>query len=530
MKGEILGILGESGSGKTTLIRILRGVEPFDEGEVTIGDVKITPESSTKGYTKAKEFSAIHIQRCFGLWPESVLENVIRALASKTKGEETIPQISTEYEQLRKEAMEILRLVKLDHKSDCWAEVLSGGEKQKLLLARQLARSPQLLLLDEPGTMVDEKDRSELLKIIKRTNEESNTTVIYVSHMPKVHKYLAERIISLSKGKIVYDGKPEKALEGFEAKMDPLIPKPRIKEIKPILEAKGISKEYYVIPGRQTLLIENMNFHVNEGEILAIVGPSAVGKTVLIRLLAGLELPDEGNVKIRIGEEWVNLSTLGYKAIIARKDIGILHQEFDLPYWAKVVDLFAERLGLKTSEYIDKTLEKTRSERISDKTVDLIYRIMDMQSHEAEDRLASMGLTLDNVKELLPKYPIKDTVMRVKPLLETLRLDEDILNRRVYELSWGEKIRIGLGLLIVCKPKVLLLDEPFGDLDPITLRRIANIIKDLVTKMNLTVVLVSHQLDFIKEVAQRAILLKDYKIIFQGDPKKACNLFIKGGT
>jgi len=150
-----------------------------------------------------------------------------------------------------------------------------------------------------------------------------------------------------------------------------------------------------------------------------------------------------------------------------------------------------------------------------------------MMPHEAEEKLTSMGLRFDDIKELLPKYPIQEVTAEVRPLFKSLRLDEDILNRRVYELSWGEKIRVGLGLLMVCKPKIFLLDEPFGDLDPITLRRTANMIKDLVAEMNSTVVLVSHQLDFIKEVAHRAILLEDQKIIFQGEPDKACELFLR---
>ncbi|MCP8311383.1 MAG: ATP-binding cassette domain-containing protein [Candidatus Methylarchaceae archaeon HK02M1] len=526
-KGEILGVLGESGSGKTTLIRVLRGVEPFDEGEIIVGNIKTTSNSGINELSKAKEISAIHIQRSFGLWSESVLDNVIRALSSRMKGEETIPVIPTEYKQMKKEAIEILRMVDLDHKLDCWAEVLSGGEKQKLLLARQLARRPQFLLLDEPGTMVDEKGRGELLKAIKRINRELNTTVICVSHMPKVHRYLADRVIWLSKGKITYCGLPEKALRRFESKMDTSVPKPLLKEIKPILKVENVSKEYYVIPGRQTLLMENISFQVYEGEILAIIGPSAVGKTVLIRSLTGLELPDEGNVKIRMGEKWVNLNTIGYDSILARRDIGILHQEFDFPYWARVVDLFAERMGLKTLEHMIETLEKAKSEKISDKMIDLIYRIMDLPPHEAEKRLMDMGLTLDDIRAILPKYPVQEVAEKVGLLLESLRLSEDVLNRRVYELSWGEKIRIGLGLLMVCEPKVLLLDEPFGDLDSITLRRIANIVKDLVRETNSTIVLVSHQLDFVKEVAHRAILLKDYKITFQGDPEKACELFLK---
>ncbi len=450
---------------------------------------------------------------------------MIKALVSRTKDEEVMPVSTTEYEKLKKEAIKILETVKLDHKSECWAQALSGGEKQKLLLARQLARNPKLLLLDEPGTMVDEKDRMELLGMIKRINEESNTTIVCVSHMPKVHRYLAERIILLGKGRLIYDGHPDKALLEFEAKMDAPAPKPKLKQAKPILKVEDASKEYYLTLGRQTLLMKNINFQVYEGEILAIIGPSAAGKTVLIRLLAGLELPDEGDVKIRTGEEWTNLNVLGYKAMLARKDIGILHQEFDLPYWARVIDLFSERIGLRTSEYIIETLENAKSEKISDKVIDFVYRIMDMVPHEAEEKLSSMGLTFDNIKELLPKYPVQEVAAKVEPLLKSLRLDEDMLNRRVYELSWGEKIRIGLGLLMVCKPKVFLLDEPFGDLDPITLRMTANMIKDLVSQTNSTVVLISHQLDFIKEVAHRAILLEDQKIIFEGEPDEACELF-----
>ena len=82
-EGEILGIMGKSGSGKTTLLRALRGVEHIDEGSITVGDVTVTSESSQFYYNNLKKETAIHLQRSFGLWPETVRENVLRKLYAR---------------------------------------------------------------------------------------------------------------------------------------------------------------------------------------------------------------------------------------------------------------------------------------------------------------------------------------------------------------------------------------------------------------------------------------------------------------
>jgi ABC-type polar amino acid transport system, ATPase component len=89
-KGEIVGIIGTSGSGKTSLLRVLRGVEPFDEGSITIDDVTVTPESNTYYSRKLREATAIHLQRSFGLWSESAINNVIRKLYGTKYGDEAL--------------------------------------------------------------------------------------------------------------------------------------------------------------------------------------------------------------------------------------------------------------------------------------------------------------------------------------------------------------------------------------------------------------------------------------------------------
>ena len=112
-------------------------------------------------------------------------------------------------------------------------------------------------------------------------------------------------------------------------------------------------------------------------------------------------------------------------------------------------------------------------------------------------------------------------------ILKTLNLDEEVLNKTPLELSGGEKVRVALALQLVTKPKILLLDEPFGDLDPITLRDVANYLKRINDKYGTTIVLISHHIPLIKEISDRVILIDRGKVVMEGDPEEVCNRFIE---
>jgi len=163
-KGEILGIVGKSGAGKSTLIRILRGVDRDYEGYVEILGRR----------DNFREVTAIHLQRNFALWAEPTINNIIRKLyAVRNNGDESLP-MEEEWEEYEKKALEILRLVGLEHKKDVFANVLSGGEKQRLILGRQIGkiyeRGEGVLLLDEPATMACPASKQILLDILKNIN------------------------------------------------------------------------------------------------------------------------------------------------------------------------------------------------------------------------------------------------------------------------------------------------------------------------------------------------------------------------
>lgn len=510
-KGEVVGLLGKSGSGKTTLLRILRGVERFDEGTVYIDGIKLTPESEPPAFREVKMRTAIHLQRSFGLWSEKVVENVIRALSFVRYGDEILPAQAEDYEEMKEVAMDLLRLVGLEHKAECWAEILSGGEKQRLILARQLAKNPSILILDEFGTMTCNETRKKSIELIKKINDELGTTIVFSSHMPEVHKDLADRVVLLEKGRVISEGDADEMIARFLSELEPPLQRnPKIED--EIVRLENVYKKYYVVPGGKTLEMKDVNISIRRGEIIGVIGKSGSGKTVLTRLIAGLELPDSGKVILKIGNEVVDFKEFGRKSINVRKKIGILHQEFSLPFWAKVSELIAYRIRTKKNESVENAIKMAKEMGIDEKIFDAIYRLTDLPKDEAEMRLQRLGLSYQIIKTLFPEG--EEDLNSIIPMLERLNLSTDILERLSHELSGGEAVRLGIALAAITKPELLILDEPFGDIDPVTLRKVVNVLKEINIKNGTTTIIVSHQIDVLKELADRFLLVEDGRVSF----------------
>ncbi|MCW7079209.1 MAG: ATP-binding cassette domain-containing protein [Canidatus Methanoxibalbensis ujae] len=533
-RGETLGIIGRSGAGKSTLLRIVRGHERFDDGIIELEDVRVTPDSPYSDFRKLQEKTAFHIQRCFSLWNASVVDNVIKKLNARRTGFEDIPYDPMEYEELKEEALKILDLVGMREKQKYFFPILSGGEKQKVLLARQLAKEPSLLLLDEPTTMSDPLARRELLESVKSVKEKLGISVLLVSHMPEVHRSLSDRLILLENGRIVDEGDVERILNRFMADMEsPTSLRPldvHSIERDPILHVNDLFKKYTLYTSQtliKTIEIE-LDFKVARGEILGIVGPSAMGKTVLMRMLSGIERPDGGDILLNVDGKWVDITTYGKDAMLARSRIGIMHQEFGFLFGVKVWEMFAHRLGVKSLEMVKEAAKKAKEKGISDVTMDVLMRIADLPELEAKTRLEEIGLDMSIFDEIFPQYPVSEVERRAKPFLDAVKLPLEILHRENYDTSVGERVRIGIALHMCTKPELLLLDEPFGDLDPISLRAVANALKEMNRKFNTTMLVVSHQLEVVEELCHEAILMDDGHIIMRGKPEEVCDAFISG--
>lgn len=196
-----------------------------------------------------------------------------------------------------------------------------------------------------------------------------------------------------------------------------------------------------------------------------------------------------------------------------RSKLGFMHQEFALSHYATVLDQLAVRLGYKNQDIVNEAKARAENIGLSEELLDSFYLLTDLPEVEAKERLRQVGLDAEILNDLFPKFPETATKDAVADIFESLDLDLDILYRKSYELSGGQKVRVMLALILVSRPKFLLLDEPFGDLDPVTLRTVTNSLKKISKTYGITIVMISHNTDFIKELSNRAIFMDDGKII-----------------
>ncbi|MCZ7381592.1 MAG: ATP-binding cassette domain-containing protein, partial [Candidatus Methanoperedens sp.] len=492
-EGEILGIIGRSGGGKSTILKVLRGMEPFVDGSFELDGFTIKPDATPADIKQLQKMTAIHLQRNFGLWSGATYENVLRRLYSERFGFEVLPERdSPYYDELYQESIEYLKLVNLEGKAEHFSSVLSGGEKQRLLIARQLAAKPHLLLLDEPATMTCPATKQGVLDTIKNVNEKLKLKTLVVSHLPEVHSYLAHRVLWLENGKIIEEGEPADVLKKFLKKMKPAVPMPVRKSDKTVIKVSNISKRYWLIRQGEVLDLENISIDFKQGEIV--------------------------------------VSTYTPKRMEVRRMTSIMYQEFALSPHSTIKQQLAYKLGVKGQDVIEASRKRAKELGISDKDLDELYKMTDTPEENSKETLAKMGYTPAILGVLFPSYPLTEVMNYAKPVFEAVDLPLGVLDVKPYQISGGENVRAALALALSTKPSVLLLDEPFGDLDPITLRDVANSLKNINRTFNTTIIFISHHVDFIREVAQRAILIDKGHIVVDGEPHKVCDEFIKASN
>lgn len=526
--GEILGIIGRSGGGKSTILKVLRGMEQFSGGSFKLDGITIKPGATPAEIKALQKITAIHLQRNFGLWSGAAYENVLRRLYAEKFGFEILPEKDAPYyDELYKKSMEYMKLVNLDAKAEHFSSVLSGGEKQRLLIARQLAANPRLLLLDEPATMTCPATKQGVLDSIKNVNEKLKLKTLVVSHLPEVHSYLAHRVLWLENGKIIEEGEPESVIKKFLKRMKPAVPMPVRKSDKTVIKVTDLSKRYWLIRQGEVLDLDSINIEFKEGEIVALIGPSGAGKTTLLHAMDGLVYPDDGEIEFLVDNEWVEMSTYSPKRMEVRRITSIMYQEFALSPHSTIKQQLAYKLGVKGQKVVEESRERAKELGISDQDLDELYKMTDMPEDNSKELLTRLGYTPAILGVLFPSYPLTEVMKYAEPIFEAVDLPLDVLDVKPYQISGGENVRAALALALASRPSILLLDEPFGDLDPITLRDVANSLKNINKKFNTTIIFISHHVDFIKEVAQRAILIDKGHIVMDGNPKEVCDGFVK---
>ena len=208
---DLVGLIGPNGAGKTTIFNMLTGVRTPTEGTIVFAGEDIT---KIKPYQITKKRIARTFQNIRLFKNISVLDNVkisfnFRVEYNLVDSILRLPKFFKEEEEIEKKAIELLKIFKLDAKKDELAANLPYGEQRRLEIARALAASPKLLLLDEPAAGMNPQETQELTELIKWVKNEYKISILLIEHDMKLVMNLCERIVVLDYGKKIAEGTPE---------------------------------------------------------------------------------------------------------------------------------------------------------------------------------------------------------------------------------------------------------------------------------------------------------------------------------
>ncbi len=509
-EGVPMGLLGRSGSGKSTLLHMLRGTEEYapTSGEIifrvamcpscewvtapsqvgqpckkcggTLELQEVNYWKDAEARKKVKRSVAIMLQRTFGLYgDDTVMYNVLQALESR----------KYPADKRFRRAYELLKAVRMIHRISFPAANLSGGEKQRVVLARQLALDPMLLLADEPTGTLDVETAKLVHKALKESTAEGMTLIV-TSHWPYVVEELSEKVLWLENGRVAKYGDAQEVVAEFKEQVSEIEREESQKIGEPKIAIEHCKKYYYSIWRGMVKAVDDVTLTINENEIFGLLGKSGAGKTSLSRIICQIDPVTGGTVKIRVGDRWIDVSRVAETGVWiawgattpgvgeqAAARVAMLHQEYSLYPERTVLENLTTCIGLRIPA--------------------------ELARMKAKFMLQSVGFSEAKAEEILPKTHT--------------------------ELSVGERQRIALAQVMMKEPAIAVLDEPTGTMDPITKKYVADSIRAARENLGMTFVIVTHDIDFAKDVCDRiahmeagkVAKLEDLKALAEGSEEAA---------
>ena len=487
--GETVCLVGESGSGKSvTSLSLMRLVE-FGGGRISGGKLKFTSRTGDSvdlanasqdfmRELRGNQIGMIFQEPMTSLNPVFTIE---RQLVDGLKAHRGLKG-----DDARARALELLRGVRVpepERRLKQYPHELSGGMRQRVVIAMAMACEPRLLIADEPTTALDVTIQAEILALIDRLKRENHMAVLFVTHDMAVVAQMADRVVVMHRGKIVEEGGVKTIFENPQADYtrmllaavpklgemrgtiapapmrrigDFAIASPSVSSLRPelrrLLEVKNLTTRYPVRGGALRRVVanihavEDVSFSINVGETFSLVGESGCGKSSCGRSILRLVEPQSGEIWLN-GQEIRGLGQAELRE--ARRDMQTVFQ-----------DPFASLNPLR--------------------------RLRD----QVAEPLINFGLASKS-----------EIVDRVAELFDRVDLPRSFLNRYPHELSGGQRQRVAIARAIASHPSLVIADEAVSALDVSVQAQVLNLLAELQADLGLSFLFISHDIAVVERIS-----------------------------
>ena len=475
--GETVALVGESGSGKSVTCLAVMGLLPRRDARITGGRALFDGRDLLR--LPDRDLRAIRGDRIGMVFQEPMtsLNPVVTIGLQLT--EALAAHRGLGRRAARQRAAEMLELVGLDapeRRLGQYPHELSGGMRQRVMLAMAMLLEPALLIADEPTTALDVTVQAQILALMRDLQRRFGTSLLLVSHDMGVVAGMADRVLVLRHGRLVENGESAALFAAPSApytrellaavpRIDtpsPARPTPSHRE--PILRLDGVAKRFGQgrrwWPGRDHAVraVDGVALSIGIGETLALVGESGSGKSTLGRLVARLEEPDAGRIEV------------------AGQDI---------------------------------TRARGASLRRARRAVQMVFQ----DPYASLDPRFTIGATLTEPMTIHGLAQGRDAGDRAAALLRRVGLPPEALRRYPHQFSGGQRQRIAIARALAAEPRLVVADEPTSALDVSVQAQVLGLLEDLQAELGLSFLFISHDLAVVRRVSHRIAVMRAGRIL-----------------